>query len=397
MKLSLTATNLAIYQHLNCDLYIHNIYNGAKGSAGTELSSSPSELTKAHYKRGLEWESVLYAWLDDSDLLLKIPQIPVEGDTLLENIFADDRNHFFITGLTFWPPETQLAEKFKESLSPPLHFGLAKPDLLEIRRTNDGIQWRVIDAKASQHVKVRDPALSLSERMTFSSPLQASHHTQIYFYTLCLNFILRPPHFRGQDSAGVWLPPKDGFHTELPSLSDISSISLPLLAPPLDTLLFRTLPRVVAQPREEVKWHFNPLCQGCRYESGCKTRVLEEGQLGAMPNISIDDARTLKDLLRMSRVTPPISKPLVDIEELHNLFSNRHKLERLRKLSPSVVKKANQILAFPKKTCRNEETKRSPLVEAVREKMIQASSPPFKINGFFIFVLGHSATKLYLP
>lgn len=164
-KHSLTATNLAVYQHLNCDLYIHNIYNG---SASTELSSSsPSELTKAHYKRGLDWESVLYTWLDDSNLLLKVPPIPLEGNNLLENIFADDRNYFFIAGLTFWPPEAQLSEKFKESVNPPLHFGLAKLDLLEIRRTDDGIQWRVIDAKASRHVKVRDFIFfSFSAKMT---------------------------------------------------------------------------------------------------------------------------------------------------------------------------------------------------------------------------------------
>lgn len=196
----------------------------------------------------------------------------------------------------------------------------------------------------------------------------------------------------------MWLPPKGGFHTNHPSLSDISSISLSLLAPPLDTLLFRTLPTLVAQPREKVKWHFNPLCQGCWYESDCKTRVIEEEHVGVIPNISIDDARTLKDLLRMSRAASQIPKPITDIEELHNLFLDRHKLESIRKLSPSVVKKANQILAFPKKFRRNEELKRSPLVEAAREKKIVASSHTlYKTNCLFIDALGHTATKLYLP
>ncbi|KAF8171884.1 hypothetical protein BJ912DRAFT_994826 [Pholiota molesta] len=118
-KKSLTATNLAEHQHRNCDLYIHNVYN-----------------PKALFKRGNDWEAVLYSWLDDSRLLLKVPA-----------------NHFFITGLCFWPPQVQLTDRFVQAGSEPLKFGLAKPDL-----------WRVIDAKLQR----------------------VSHHIQIYFYTLCL-------------------------------------------------------------------------------------------------------------------------------------------------------------------------------------------------------------------
>jgi len=153
-KHSLTATNLAVYQHLNCDLYIHNVSSGSVLASGSPGSSGPSEISRAHYKRGLGWETALYSWLDQSDLLLKVPSMPLEGRSLLENILADDRNHFFITGLTFWPPQTRLTEKFKAEGSQPLAFGLAKPDLLEIQRTEDGIVWKVIDAKASRYVKV---------------------------------------------------------------------------------------------------------------------------------------------------------------------------------------------------------------------------------------------------
>ena len=154
MNHSLTATNLSIYQHLNCDLYIHNVYTGATASASPEGSSSPSEFTRAHCKRGLDWESVLYTWLDRSNLLLRIPSIPLEASDLLENILYDDRTHFFIAGITFRPPQAELEAKFKAASTASLGFGLAKPDLLEIHRTKDGIEWRVIDAKASHRVKV---------------------------------------------------------------------------------------------------------------------------------------------------------------------------------------------------------------------------------------------------
>lgn len=157
-KKSLTATNLAVHQHLSCDLYIHNVYHRHPSilSEGADPTAT-SELTKAQFKRGLDWEATLYGWLDDSGLLLKVPAIPLSNsaDSLLENILADERAHFFITGLSFWPPQAKLTERYEEARTTPLHFGLAKPDLIEIRRSSNVIQWRVLDAKASKNVKAR--------------------------------------------------------------------------------------------------------------------------------------------------------------------------------------------------------------------------------------------------
>jgi len=171
----------------------------------------------------------------------------------------------------------------------------------------------------------------------------------------------------------VWLPPSGGFHTNPPSLDDIKSISLSLLGPPLDGQIFRYLPKVIALPRKDVKWHFNPLCHGCKYEPDCRNRAVDGGELGSMPNISIEEARVLKDLLRMSR---PWSSPrtLPDIEELHNLVEHRE-LDNLKRTSPSVVKKAKEILALPKKSRRIGHQLQSPMIEAARTKLIQVKPP----------------------
>jgi hypothetical protein len=186
-KHSLSATNLAVCQHLNCDLYIHNVYNGSR--QGVSASSPESELTKAQCKRGLDWETSLYSWLDHSKLLLKVPSMPLEASSLLENIQADDRAHFFITGLTFWPPQAKLAEIFfARARTEPFNFGLAKPDLLEIKRSKDGIiKWRVLDAKASKYVKVW-PYLVI-QRTAFSfanfcSPDLSSHPNLLLYIVL---------------------------------------------------------------------------------------------------------------------------------------------------------------------------------------------------------------------
>lgn len=152
-KASLSATNIAKYHHLNCDQYLWNIYN--KPIANTESPKNASEISKAQFQRGEEWEATLLAWLDKSNLLLRVPPIPMEADILMENILADDRKHFFIAGLHFWPPQSQLSQRFEAFDTQPVTFGLGKPDLVEVVRKGDKVVWKVIDAKASKSVKVR--------------------------------------------------------------------------------------------------------------------------------------------------------------------------------------------------------------------------------------------------
>lgn len=90
---------------------------------------------------------------------------------------------------------------------------------------------------------------------------QTPHHVQIYFYTLCLKYILDNNLFECSENAGVWLPPSDGFDVASPSLLDIKSIDLNLLSSPLDLLIFRRLPLLLAQRQDQVQWHFNPSCK----------------------------------------------------------------------------------------------------------------------------------------
>lgn len=152
-KASLSATNIAIYHHLNCDLYLWNTYNDPLTKS--ESAQRSPELSKAQYHRGEEWETTLLAWLDRSNLLLRVPSFPTEASDLMENILLDDRDHFFIAGLQFWPPQDALNKRYEALGLPSVKFGLAKPDLIEIVRKDGKAIWKVVDAKASKAIKVR--------------------------------------------------------------------------------------------------------------------------------------------------------------------------------------------------------------------------------------------------
>jgi hypothetical protein len=173
---SLSATNLAIHHHLNCDLYLHYIYHGCEpiaepvppNEAATNAAPSVqlhSELTKAQFERGMEWERRLFKWLDDSDLLLTILPRRTDSQALQEIIDIDERDHFFIAGLGFEPPNKAFAMTFGNFDREPIKFGFAKPDLVEIQKQPDGtVLWRVIDAKSSKSMKVRPIQPHLNSR-----------------------------------------------------------------------------------------------------------------------------------------------------------------------------------------------------------------------------------------
>ncbi|KAJ7209787.1 hypothetical protein GGX14DRAFT_364698 [Mycena pura] len=339
----LSATNLAAYHHFTCDLYLYNVYH----YRGVARNADLPELSKANLERGLDWEqSCLFPFLDRGDLLLTVPSTPIDGNALSANIEADDRDHFFVAGITFWPPP-ELKQRFLSAGSDPVDFGLAKPDLLEITRTATGIVWKVIDAKSSKAVKT-------------------SHHVQIYFYTLCLSYLLPKPFFRPAGTAAIWLPPANGFDSDtIPSVDDIKSIDISLLTPSLDDFLFRRLPKILFRPRDSVNWHLNPLCRGCPFETDCTKKTIQNGELGSMPNISLGQVETIRTLLGISRGFGATGTADTDIEDLHLLFGDVNKLRKIEHSYPSTLKKVKRILAIQRNSLA------SPVLEAARTRKVQ--------------------------
>ena len=109
-----------------------------------------------------------------------------------------------------------------------------------------------------------------------------------------------------------------------------------------------------------------------------------------MPNISIDDARVLKGLLRVSHVSASFKsdEKLTDIEQLHDLFAKPSKLDNVSRKSPALVKQSKQILGISGKHMKRGPIV-SPIVEAARENAIQVSSE------VLCYVLRRSHTSIY--
>jgi hypothetical protein len=209
-----------------------------------------------------------------------------------------------------------------------------------------------------------------------------------------LSLLLSEP-FNNSGKAGVWLPPPGRFLSLPPSLDQMKTVDLNLLSDSLKAFLYHRLPKILSLPRNKVKWHFNPLCRTCPFEPECRARAIREKTLGSMPNISLDQANVLENLLNLSRGNEIESRTekLTDIEDLHTLFADKPKLSALERAFPSTVRKSKRILGLPNRSSETH-VSFSATVEAARTSTIKVRV--IIDCSLIVFILFRSQTAVIL-
>lgn len=312
----ITATNLAIYHHLHCDLYLHLSYRSRQPSQ--KAQNVVSETALAQFQKGDLWEKMLFESLDARGMLIRVDdETPLSGIRIAQLLVEVPQTETYISGLTFLPPTFE--SEFTSRGALPVVFSVAKPDLVKVTRTSvegaEIVVWEVIDAKSSKHVKT-------------------SHHVQIGWYARCLTALLPAQHAGVHIVAGsvasVWMPPLE---------SRPQSVPLSLLLGALDDLVFRRLPAIVHAERRDVSWHFNPLCASCPWMKTCRANTIRQGKLGNIPNISPDEATLILGLL-------PAERRGTDIEDLDKLFKQPDAVSVLERERPTTIKKVKKRLAL---------------------------------------------------
>jgi hypothetical protein len=170
------------------------------------------------------------------------------------------------------------------------------------------------------------------------------------------------------ETLGVWLPPP--VMPPVPSFDTLRTIKTSFLADTLKPYIFQQLPRILSLPQEEIRWHLNPLCRGCPFEAQDSERAEREGKFGAIPNIRLQDARVLEQLLATAEINGPTS----DIEDLHHLFSEASLVDAVERKLPATFKRAKYILGIPPRR-RTQGPLQSPMVEAAMTDKVKVSSP----------------------
>jgi len=384
----LSPTRLAIYHQNHCDWYLHQSFHGLAAApvqdAATAPSGNPSEvatpaITTAHFQRGIEWEARLFDHLERQGQLLRLPPQTITQkqirDIIIESVTV--RNICYISNVVFQSPsfEEELAE-FRSAPFPHRLFGIAKPDLIQVNRLETGeITWEVIDAKSSTSIKT-------------------SHHAQIGFYHLALEKLLAPvksrpggPTLIPSEFASIWLPPPDGNNPEH-SPNPVPT-PLSLLLGPLKTFLFKTLPTVLSLPPRRVEWLLNPLCRGCEFEETCTATTKAEKRLGSIPNLSISEARMIREVMDISKSQE--KKP--DLEDLEDIIGGP-RLRRINESYENTGKKFQKLFDVrvvggkPRSTLLEAAISGQPKVSQVANRQMQTTNWKWE---------AHTTTSLNLP
>lgn len=363
MDFHLSPTNIATYHHNNCQLYLHNTYHRTL-DGGEKKQIEPSSMTAAQFQRGLDWEDSLFRTLSSLDKLVRVdPSVPktaIEIRDIILEAGASANSTKYIINLTFQSPSfTQELLQYGSSPSG-VAFGVAKPDILKITRHDDHeIIWEIIDAKSS-------------------SALKSSHNAQIGFYHLCLEQLLdsvpygpNSPILIPSENVSIWLP---GAEDQV-ELSEPVTTPTSLLLPALRKFLFQTLPPILSLPRNKVEWHLNPSCQGCEFFDNCKESTVQDKRLGMIPDISISDARSIREVLRTARGLGMLQAPgrVQEIDEL-NMLINFSSIQRLEAEYSGTTKQFQRLLRVQG----IQSDRWSPLLEAAMTHQPQVG--PFSVS-----------------
>jgi hypothetical protein len=153
-------------------------------------------------------------------------------------------------------------------------------------------------------------------------------------------------------------------------MDDLKTINLSLVSDSMKQFLFRRLPHLLGLPRASVRWHYNPLCRDCPYDSDCRSNALRQSKIGSMPNISLDQAQVLQSLLVSYREREDrlYTNETSDIEDLHLLFAEGATREGLERDIPGTVRTAKRILGIPLR--KSKSSPRSSMLEAALSRKI---------------------------
>lgn len=90
-----------------------------------------------------------------------------------------------------------------------------------------------------------------------------------------------------------------------------------------------------------------------------------------MPNISLEEANVLQNLLVVSRgESGSRSRETTDIEDLHRLFEDKDKMGFIGRSLPSTLRKSKRILGLPNRSD-NKHVVSSAMLEAARTRTVK--------------------------
>lgn len=280
-RFRVSPSRLARFYFHECERYLR--YSTATKQQRKIDGIPPIELdrtlvTKAILESGFEWEREVLGQLGDRAVIAA-----GEGDVTDRRHSADETLALLATataGDAIYQPTLRAPRSFYEAygLDPDLvEFVDCHPDLLFVEETDDGLQVRVVDAKATDEMAL-------------------SHRIQTALYTLLLHHVLiEAGHEEGLTTSregGVWLHGQD----------EPEWFELALISPQLETFLTHELSPLLEMPAADAFWHLAFRCEWCDYYSHCRDEAERTDDVSLVPYLSTFAKRHLHDVAGVETV-----------------------------------------------------------------------------------------------
>ena len=125
------------------------------------------------------------------------------------------------------------------------------------------------------------------------------------------------------------------------------------------------IPRIIRLPADEVPWHYNSVCHTCSWQNSCRQRTEQEGTVSMIPDLSIEDAGFLREVIKLRA-----GGNMTDIEEMDSLVKGG--LRIVEQSYPSTATRFRSLMGM-----KRGEIGRSPVIEAIKSKKPQVDQSLF--------------------
>ncbi|WP_154663455.1 bifunctional RecB family nuclease/DEAD/DEAH box helicase [Neobacillus dielmonensis] len=271
--LLVSPSKIASFFYHECERFLY--YHSLSKKDKLELDI-PKEIIENHNANtaimagGIVWEEkVVTDYLADNVVIgagdMPLSNRYIKFDALLQELKNPSKQYIYQP--TFSIPD-RFYQKYKIDREK-ITFTDCRPDLIECFPGESGIQFRIIDVKSSEVLKV-------------------SHRVQTALYAMILQSILEEHQIMGEiliEETGIWL-----YEQEKPQF-----LSVQHLIPYLEDFLVGKLNELPEKQLEEVFWHLDYRCEWCSLFDYCLEKAKEQQHVSLFPYLSSQGSRFIRE------------------------------------------------------------------------------------------------------
>jgi len=267
--LNISPSRIARYFYHECERYLVYQATPSDEKASKNIPSSPydhSPVTRAMLEAGYKWEEkVIQDLINNKKKVYKAPkkdkkrlfnQVHDEKTTIKILRTMSEEQYLYQGCLT-------IPQSFYDSYNldkSNIKLSTCFPDLIYACKNENGLEFRIIDIKASKEMKI-------------------SHKIQVALYALFLSYICKENGINGKvdfSNGGVW-----AYGLTEPEWFNINTV-----IPQVEEMLCVDIPRISETDSQSIHWHIHYRCEWCEYYDSCRKEAEQSKSISLIPYLS---------------------------------------------------------------------------------------------------------------